>query len=153
VSGRTGEAIVVGPAAVADGGALELASLARCTVRVTARLGALRLEGLTDTTVAVAAPVAGAAVVDGMEGGALAVAAHQARVHRAVGADLYLAVDVAPIMEECDRVRVAPLAPGPAGAAAGGGAWAAVKDFGWPRAGPSPHWSVLPEGERRPPQA
>lgn len=28
-------------------------------------------------------------------------------------------------------------------------AWGEVKDFKWLRAQQSPHWSVLPEGERR----
>ena len=153
ISGHSDTALTLGEGDVPPGCALELATLTRCTVAVTVPLAALRLEGLTDTTVAMAHAVGGAVVVDGVSGGALALAAHQARIHRAVATDLYLAVGTPPIIEECERVRVAPLAPGPTGAVVGGGAWREVKDFGWPRSGPSPHWSVLPEEERRPPLA
>ena len=151
ISGHTDAVLTLGEGDVPPGSALELAALTRCTIVVTVPLAALRLEGLTDTTLALTHAIGGAVVVDGVKGGALAVAAHQARIHRTVATDLYLAVGTPPIIEECEGVRVAPLVPGPTGAVAGGGAWREVKDFGWPRSGPSPHWSVLPEVERRPP--
>ncbi|KAI8475420.1 MAG: tubulin binding cofactor C-domain-containing protein [Monoraphidium minutum] len=127
-----------------------------------------------------AGPVAGAAFVDGAEGCTLALAARQVRIHSAAGCDVYLRTRSRPIIEGCARLRFAPLtaddlatlglsagaaatglggagggAPGGGGggaaaAAAEGELWRAVNDFGWVKAPPSPHWAVLPEGERAP---
>ena len=88
------------------------------------------------------------------------VAARQVRVHSAAGTDLYLRVLSNPVIEHSAGLRFAPWAPAYAGAAAhletagmaqDGGQWAAVQDFGWLRAAASPHWAVLPEGEREAP--
>lgn len=100
-------------------------------------------------------------MIDGASRCSFWLAAGQVRVHRASACDLYTrgsgglgaaAGAPAPVLEGCAGVRVAPYAaPGEES----GGAdddlcspWAAPQDFDWPRAGPSPHWSVLGVGER-----
>ena len=90
------------------------------------------------------------------------LASHQVRIHSAQRCDFYLCVRSNPIIEHSAGLRFAPYAPAYPGAGAqlaasgleaGGGLWAAVQDFGWLRATPSPHWAVLPEGERQAPPA
>ena len=111
----------------------------------------------------------------------LMLAARQVRVHAAQRCDLYLRVRSHPVIEHCEGVRVAPYPlgddayPGAANDLAGqqlllvegegeneqqgeqqeeeGGMWRQVDDFGWLRATPSPHWSVLPAHERLAPAA
>ena len=81
----------------------------------------------------------------------------QVRIHAARRSDFYLRVRSHPIIEDSSGLRFAPYGPSYEGAAAdlaaqglhpGSGMWAQVNDFGWLRATPSPHWEVLPEGER-----
>lgn len=86
------------------------------------------------------------------------LAARQVRVHAARGCDAYLRVGSHPIIEDSSGMRFAPYCPAYSGAdddleAAGLAAdeaalWSQVSDFGWLRSTPSPHWAVLPAGER-----
>ena len=103
-------------------------------------------------------------MIDGAARCAFYLAAGQVRVHRATACDLYTRGHgglgerggaPAPVLEGCAGVRVAPYLTAPReeeGAGEGGEQppppWAAPQDFDWPRAGPSPHWCVLPVGER-----
>ena len=93
----------------------------------------------------------------GADDSVLMIAAQQVRIHAAHASDFYLRVRSHPIIEHSDGVRFAPYACAYAGAerdleAAGlatdGGMWQRVQDFGWLRATASPHWRLLPEGER-----
>ena len=77
------------------------------------------------------------------------LATHQMRIHAAHRCRLYLRVRSNPVIEDCTALGVAPyaldlLACRPALAAAGlaeeNGLWAAVQDFLWLRATPSPNW-------------
>jgi hypothetical protein len=108
------------------------------------------------------------ATVDRAAASSLWLAAGQVRVHRARAVDLYtrgpggLGADggaPAPVLEECEGVRVAPYElvggrdDGASSSCTSSAPWAAAPDFDWPRAGPSPHWSVLAVGDRVPPPA
>ncbi len=79
------------------------------------------------------------------------------RIHAARRSDFYLRVRSHPIIEHSSDLCFAPYSPGYEGAAADlaaqgleldSGLWQQVNDFGWLRATPSPHWQVLPEGQR-----
>lgn len=102
------------------------------------------------------------------------------RIHSVSDSDVYLRVRSRPIIEHSAGLRFAPYAaeqllgggsaPPPEPVAAGqesqlaeqleaaqltedSGLWASVDDFGWVKASASPHWCVLPEGERQAPPA
>lgn len=79
------------------------------------------------------------------------------RIHAAHRSDFYLRVKSHPIIEHSSNLRFAPYAPSYEGAGADlaaqglepdSGMWQQVNDFGWLRATPSPHWQMLPEGQR-----
>lgn len=79
------------------------------------------------------------------------------RIHAAHRSDLYLRVRSHPIIEHSSALRFAPYAPSYEGAGADleaqglepdSGMWRQVNDFGWLRATPSPHWEVMPGGQR-----
>ena len=81
----------------------------------------------------------------------------QVRIHAAHRSDFYLRVKSHPIIEHSSGLCFAPYAPSYEGAGADlaaqglepdSGMWQQVNDFGWLRATPSPHWQVLPEGQR-----
>jgi len=142
---------------------IHLADLERCSVWILGPLASLRVWCLRDCRV-VAGPVLGSTFLEGAENVQLWVATRQLRCHEAKGCDLALRLTSRPVVETCERVRVAPL--GDAARALGGGAgqeealraagladetgrWRDVDDFGWIKASEqSPNWSVLPESER-----
>lgn len=72
-------------------------------------------------------------------------------MHESRDCDVYLMTSSRPIIEDCVRVRFAPL-PGCYGGEVGGdgekGMWREVDDFKWLRAERSPNWSLLDEGGR-----
>ena len=151
---------VVGrPAAFAcpPGAAVTIADCADAALALAGPCSTLRAADLTRVVLdGSSAPVAGGATVDGAVGCTFYLRAHQVRLHRLTDCDVYLACAAGPVLEACRGVRLAPLGGGGgAGVDAdrGSNAWAAARDFDWPRASPSPHWGVLPEGERVPPES
>ncbi|KAI9816934.1 MAG: hypothetical protein M1826_001706 [Phylliscum demangeonii] len=75
----------------------------------------------------------------------------QFRLHECRDVDVYLSCASRPIIEDCVRVRFAPLAACLGVAAVGSlNQWDQVDDFRWLRAAHSPNWSVLPVEERVP---
>ena len=132
--------------------------MAGCTITVVAPLCALRLRRLTSCTLLVVA-VSGACYVEHCAGCRLHVACHQARIHDTQDTHLYLRCRSRPVIERCTAIGFAPFAlPSSstactvvlAACALGDGhadawaqCWGEVDDFGWHRAGHSPHWRVL----------
>jgi len=157
--------LITPTAAVAS---LTLTDLADCTVivGVSGEGGGGSKKG---GPAAASAPPPRTVMVEGAARCSLYLAAGQVRVHRAVDCDLYTRGGEgltaaggapAPVLEGCGGVRVAPYclpgeeSGGEGGSGGGGGGaapppWAAPQDFDWPRAGASPHWCVLPPGERQ----
>ncbi len=85
------------------------------------------------------------------------IAARQVRIHSAADTDFYLRVRSHPIIEHSGPLRFAPYEPAYPGSqqdleeqglAEDSAMWCQVNDFGWLRATPAPHWSVLPEEQR-----
>lgn len=68
-------------------------------------------------------------------------------MHDAHNVDVYLWCGSKPIVEDCSGVRFAPLVL--EGLEEGKNLWDQVEDFKWLRMEQSPHWSVIPEEERR----
>jgi hypothetical protein len=104
--------------------------------------------------------VGGATHVTRMRESVLVVGTGQLRLHDCEGVDVYLSCGSRPIIEDCTRIRFAPL-PGvygsffdpnrSAASSSGSGSkdqWDQVDDFNWLKQGHSPNWSILPEGER-----
>ncbi|PRW60049.1 tubulin-folding cofactor C-like [Chlorella sorokiniana] len=155
LSGLRGE-IIAPSREEAAGRDFTLSDLEDCTVFLPAPLAALFLHRLRRCRV-YTGPVAGACFVEGAEECMLMIAARQVRIHAAHRSDCYLRVRSHPIIEHSSGLRFAPYAPSYEGAAADlaaqglepdSGMWQQVNDFGWLRATPSPHWQVLPEGQR-----
>lgn len=163
ISGLRGQEVVLTAADVGPAQDVTLADLQGCTLWLLAPLGALFAHRLSDCTI-VAGPVDGALHAEDLRGCAVHAAARQARIHGAADSAFYLRLRAGPIIELSNGLGFAPLAAGEAlaypGAAAAleaqgladdGGQWGQVQDFGWLRAAASPHWRVLPPGERAPP--
>ena len=143
---------------------LLLRDLTRCTIHLLVPLDFLRLENLTDCKL-LCGPVAGPVYLEKCQGCTLYLASRQLRIHHTYDTTLYVHTVSGPIIEDCDRLRFAPWAltypgweeqfveaglggKGKGGREGGRNAWKEVKDFKWLRAQQSPHWSVVPEGER-----
>ena len=146
---------------------LLLRDLTRCTIHLLAPLHFLRLENLTDCKL-LGGPVAGPVYLEKCQGCTLYLASRQLRIHHTYDTTLYVHTVSGPIIEDCDRLRFAPWGltypgweeqfveaglrskeeGGEGGREGGRNAWKEVKDFKWLRAQQSPHWSVVPEGER-----
>jgi len=75
------------------------------------------------------------------------------RIHDTMDSEFYLQVSSGPVIESCDRIRVAPLehesTESLASPATTANRWNEVQDFDWMKPEPSPHWRVLSVGERR----
>eukprot|EP00051_Salpingoeca_urceolata_P020324 m.303922 g.303922 ORF g.303922 m.303922 type:complete len:105 (-) comp19596_c0_seq13:2153-2467(-) len=88
-----------------------------------------------------------------------ALACQQLRIHDATDTNFYLHVTGKAIIEDCDRLQFAPYTwtyPDidahyeVSGLDRSRNMWDQVDDFKWLKAGqPSPHWSVLPESQRK----
>ncbi|CAK7222284.1 hypothetical protein SBRCBS47491_004813 [Sporothrix bragantina] len=104
----------------------------------------------------VAGHVQGAVHITDLKNCVVVVAARQVRIHECDRVDVYLQCGSRPIIEDCRRMRFAPLPQAYANEGAGeeteGGndQWDQVDDFKWLRSDASPNWSVLPEAERLP---
>lgn len=102
----------------------------------------------------VAGHVSGAVHITGLNHCVVVVAARQVRMHECDRVDVYLQVHSRPIIEDCQRMRFAPLPRAYANkdddTESSSNQWDQVDDFKWLRSDASPHWSALPEAERLP---
>jgi hypothetical protein len=94
--------------------------------------------------------VNGAAHLTNVTNSIIVVASRQFRMHESRNCDVYLMTSSRPIIEDCSRIRFAPL---PEVYATDDDRqirdqWQEVDDFKWLRNEPSPNWSLLEEGKR-----
>jgi len=81
----------------------------------------------------------------------LVVACRQLRMHNANNVDVYLLCPSRPIIEDCAKIRFAPLGKEGLGSIWGAveqNMWNQVDDFKWLKSEHSPNWEVMPEQER-----
>lgn len=71
-------------------------------------------------------------------------------MHASTNVDVYLHSASRPIIEDCEKVRFAPMprALGSAGMEGVKNCWDQIDDFGWLKVEASPNFRVLAEGER-----
>ncbi|BFZ60759.1 hypothetical protein YB2330_001811 [Saitoella coloradoensis] len=97
--------------------------------------------------------VTGPAHLTGIRGCALAVSCHQFRMHDSHDTIIYLRCASKPIIENCSGLRFAPWPfPTPSSGEDPNprvDLWDQVEDFNWLKKQHSPHWSLLPEEERK----
>ena len=169
LSGHTGLHIILPLSASRATAYGSLTDLATCVVDMsvptasTARGGggaafqSLMLRNI-ERSLIIAGHVQGAVHITGLKNCVVVVAARQVRIHECDRVDVYLRCGSRPIIEDCRRMRFAPLPQAYAnegeGAEAEGSSnnnqWDQVDDFKWLRSDASPNWSVLPEAERLP---
>jgi hypothetical protein len=109
----------------------------------------LTLKNIKDSLL-ICGHVHGAAHLTNITNSVIVVASRQFRMHNSRDCDVYLLATSRPIVEDCSRIRFAPL-PERYEIAEDEGVenqWRNVDDFKWLRAEPSPNWSVLPEEKR-----
>ena len=94
--------------------------------------------------------VHGAAHVTNLTNSVVVVASRQFRMHNSRDCDVYLLCASRPIIEDCSRIRFAPLPENYMSAEDESveNLWQSVDDFKWLKAEPSPNWSELPEEKR-----
>lgn len=135
---------------------LLLRDLTNCTIHLLAPLHFLRMENLLNCKVLVG-PVSGPVYLESCRDCTFHLASRQLRIHNTYTSTLYVHTVSGPIIEDCDKLRFAPFVlvyegvegdMKESGLAGTRNTWQEVKDFKWLRAQQSPHWSVVPEGER-----
>ena len=94
--------------------------------------------------------VNGAAHLTKVSNSIVVVASRQFRMHESRNCDVYLLTTSRPIIEDCSRIRFAPLPESylNEGDKQIENQWQNVDDFKWLRSDPSPNWSVLDESRR-----
>jgi hypothetical protein len=109
----------------------------------------LTLKNIKDSLL-VCGHVHGAAHLTNISNSVVVVASRQFRMHSSRNCDVYLLTTSRPIIEDCSRIRFAPLPERYLTGEDEGveNQWRNVDDFKWLRAEPSPNWSVLPEEKR-----
>ena len=109
----------------------------------------LTLKNIKDSLL-ICGHVHGAAHLTNITHSVIVVASRQFRMHNSRDCDVYLLTTSRPIVEDCSRIRFAPLPERYLIAEDEGveNQWQNVDDFKWLRAEPSPNWSVLPEDKR-----
>eukprot|EP00877_Chromochloris_zofingiensis_P002777 jgi/Chrzof1/124/Cz01g04070.t1 len=151
--------LVVKTAAELSGREFVLINLTNCTIYLLGPMAALRIHQLNHCTV-YTGPITGSAFLNGASDCTFMLAAYQVRVHHVHASQLYLRVRSRPIIESCDGLSIAPYHVDGLGLTAtiveaklgeDNGLWAQVDDFGWVKATQSPHWCVLPDGQRTTP--
>jgi hypothetical protein len=108
---RTGETLVR-PAGQSTDGDFALESLERCEIRLLSSSRCVWIRGLNRCTV-FAVPTRGAVYVTDCTDCTFCLGARQLRIHTSTGCDWYLHVQSNPIIEHCDKFRVAPYPPLP----------------------------------------
>ncbi|GAX81503.1 hypothetical protein CEUSTIGMA_g8931.t1 [Chlamydomonas eustigma] len=170
--GLRNQVLVVNPQQVA-GRDFVLIDLQDCQVYLMGHLPALRMTGLSRTTV-VAGPVTGSCFVVGATHCKISLASYQVRIHSSSETDFYLRSRSKPIIEHSSKLRFAPLLlecdSGAVGVEAPCGhdgevkslltqhrlgeetrMFEQVEDFGWIKSSHSPNWSILAvEGRHQP---
>lgn len=135
---------------------LLLRDLTNCTIHLLAPLHFLRMENLLNCKVLVG-PVSGPVYLESCRDCTFHLASRQLRIHNTHTSTLYVHTVSGPIIEDCDKLMFAPFVlvyegvegdMKESGLAGTRNTWQDVKDFKWLRAQQSPHWSVVPEGER-----
>ncbi|KAF4979849.1 hypothetical protein FZEAL_4015 [Fusarium zealandicum] len=98
----------------------------------------------------VAGRVNGPVHITGVSDSILVVVAGQVRIHECSNVDIYLHCGTHPIIEDCSGMRFAPLPSAYVTEAEESteNQWDQVDDFKWLKAGQSPNWTTLSEGER-----
>ncbi|CAK7266280.1 hypothetical protein SEPCBS119000_001945 [Sporothrix epigloea] len=167
LSGHSGVHVILPPSASSATAYGSLTDLVDCVIDMsaptasTARGGggapfqSLMLRNIEGSLI-LAGHVQGAVHITGLKNCVVVVAARQVRIHECDRVDVYLQCGSRPIIEDCQRMRFAPLPSAYADEEAGEGAgdsrnqWDQVDDFKWLRSDASPNWSVMPEAERQP---
>jgi len=137
---------------------VSLEHMNRCRVEIQGPASTLHISNIINCTI-LSGPVSTSVMVDGCSSSTLSISCQQMRTHRTYNTDIYLHTTARAILEDCDNVRVAPYTWDylgmdgdfvKAGLDKGINHWKEVGDFNWLALDrPSPHWSLLPEGERR----
>ncbi|KAI4205298.1 MAG: hypothetical protein LQ350_000621 [Teloschistes chrysophthalmus] len=116
----------------------------------------LRTERNLDTAdrgvfIAMAGPINGAAHITGLNNSTIAVSCRQLRMHHCLNSIVYVRCGSNPVIENCSRMRFAPL-PNDVVVAPltgiGPGCWNLINDFNWLKGGQSPNWSTLGPEDR-----
>lgn len=139
-----------------NGSDVVLSNLKNCKIVLTGKVGALRMNNIEHCTI-ISGPVAGSLFVEHIEHSTVHCALRQARIHYANFTNFYLHANSKPIVENSDNVKFAPYTVRydgfekqlqEADIDPNKNLWQEVQDFNWLRQQQSPHWSILPEGER-----
>lgn len=132
-----------------------LSMLHRCVVDMSVPTSSGRpFAGLTlkniNESLIICGHLNGAAHLTNVSKSVIVVASRQFRMHESRDCDVYLLTNSRPIIEDCARVRFAPLPEIYMSEedAQIENQWQNVDDFKWLRSEPSPHWSTLEESER-----
>jgi hypothetical protein len=109
----------------------------------------LTLRNIKDSLI-ICGKVAGPIHITGVEDSVLVTACRQFRMHSSSNVDVYLHCTSRPIIEDCRGIRFAPMPSTyiPQDISRINNQYDQIDDFKWLKAGPSPHFSVLPEAER-----
>ena len=109
----------------------------------------LALKNIKESLI-VCGHVNGAAHLTNVSNSVVVVASRQFRMHESRNCDVYLLTTSRPIIEDCSRIRFAPLPETYMTEADRQieNQWQNVDDFKWLRSEPSPNWSVLDEPRR-----
>jgi hypothetical protein len=145
---------------VPSGGTSAITKLKHCIVNMShpsacgpASSPNMNIRDVEDSLLVVAR-VKGATHVTNMRNSVLVLSTGQLRMHDCKDVDVYLSCASHPIIENCQRIRFAPLPEAYANFTAQQSSssqtnqWDQVDDFNWLKQEPSPNWSVLPESGR-----
>lgn len=121
-----------------------LTELDNCTVKIVGSPMACCFTNLKNTVV-VALNIGGSIHITKCTNCRFLLGCKQLRIHETYDTDFYVQMMSGPIIEDCDRVRFAPYGSEP-------GPWNDVKDFKWLKSEKSPHWSTIPEDQRKVPE-
>ena len=133
-----------------------LTNLGNCKVRLLGSPSTLHMNNLTGCYV-FCGPVSTSVFVDNCENCTFVVACQQLRLHSSKCVDIYLHVTSRAIMEDCNRIGLAPYNlqyPGlesdfhESGLSTETNNWTCVDDFNWLNNKKSPNWDVLEENKR-----
>ena len=154
---ETGQTLTVDPEELTSR-QLNLHNLVDCTIIALGSPGAIQAASLERCTVLVG-PASRSAFIKDCHHCTFVLAGQQMRVHNTFDSDLYIHVTGAAIIEGCQRVRVAPYNLAypdldqhylTSGLNTNINRWDQLDDFGWLNEDEaSPNWSTVPEGERR----
>ncbi|KAF2121827.1 tubulin-specific chaperone c [Lophiotrema nucula] len=110
-----------------------------------APFASLTLKNIKDSLV-VCGHLAGPAHITGVENSVIVTSCRQFRMHASKNVHVYLYCSSRPIIEDCERIRFAPLPEmySLPEMAATTNQWDQIDDFKWLKLEPSPHFDLLP---------